>query len=99
MIERTECRKIAAAIVAPGKGILAADESIGTMNKRLASVDVEQTAENRRAYRQLVLSTPGLTDGISGVILSDETLRQHFDDGRGFPEAVRALGVLPGIKV
>ncbi len=99
MIERTECRKIAAAMVAPGKGILAADESIGTMNKRLATADVEQTAENRRDYRELVLSTPGLTDGISGVILADETLRQHFVDGRGFPEAVRAQGILPGIKV
>jgi fructose-bisphosphate aldolase class I len=99
MIERPQCRRVAAAMVAPGRGILAADESIGTMNKRLASVDVEQTAENRRDYRELVLTTPGLSEGISGVILADETLRQRFADGRGFAEAVHAQGILPGIKV
>src|SRR2546423_11949148 len=96
---RSQCRQVAEAMVAPGKGILAADESIGTMNKRLDKVGVPQTEDIRRDYRELVVSTPGLWDGISGVILSDETLRQQFVDGRGFPEAVRDQGLLPGIKV
>ncbi|GAA1279445.1 fructose-bisphosphate aldolase class I [Pseudonocardia aurantiaca] len=95
----SRCRQVAAAMVAPGKGILAADESIGTMNKRLDKVGAAQTEENRRDYRELLVSTAGLSDGISGVILCDETLRQRFADGRGFPEALCELGLLPGIKV
>jgi fructose-bisphosphate aldolase class I len=93
------CRQIAAQLVAPGKGVLAADESIATMSGRLEKAGVEATAENRRRYRQLLASTPGLADGASGIIFCDETLGQDFSDGTPFAQAVRAAGVLPGIKV
>jgi fructose-bisphosphate aldolase class I len=93
------CREIAARMVAPGKGVLAADESIGTMSSRLEKAGVEPTAENRRIYRELLSATPGLSDGVSGIIFCDETLRQHFSDGTPFAQAVHALGILPGIKV
>lgn len=89
----------AAALVAPGKGILAADESIGTMSARLAAAGAAATLENRRAYREMLVTTPGLADGISGVILCDETLRQHVSAGRTFPVALRELGMMAGIKV
>lgn len=93
------CREIAARMMAPGKGILAADESIATMSARLRSVGVEATAENRRDYRELLATTPQLSQSISGIIFCDETLRQTFRDGTPFPQAVTALGILPGIKV
>ncbi|MFP5020066.1 class I fructose-bisphosphate aldolase [Pseudonocardia phyllosphaerae] len=93
------CRDIAARMVAPGKGILAADESIGTMSSRLEKAGVEATAENRRRYRVLLSSAQGLSDGASGIIFCDETLGQTFDDGTAFAEAVNNLGILPGIKV
>ncbi|MFC4947271.1 class I fructose-bisphosphate aldolase [Pseudonocardia sp. GCM10023141] len=93
------CRQIAARMVGPGKGVLAADESIATMSSRLVGAGVEPTAEHRRQYRELLASTPGLVDGVSGIIFADETLHQHFSDGRPFAEAVLALGILPGIKV
>ncbi|MFN2496551.1 MAG: class I fructose-bisphosphate aldolase [Pseudonocardiaceae bacterium] len=86
-------------MVSRPRGILAADESIRTMSSRLEKAGVPATAENRRAYRQMLLTTPELSSGISGVILSDETFNQSLDDGRSFPEAVSALGILPGIKV
>ncbi|MFD1662390.1 class I fructose-bisphosphate aldolase [Streptomyces caeni] len=89
----------AAAMVERGKGILAADESIGTMSDRLQQVGVEPTEENRRAYREMLVTTPDLSNGVSGVILCEETLRQSVADGRPFPEAMQALGLLPGIKV
>lgn len=85
--------------MAPGKGILAADESVTTMSKRLEQAGVEPTAENRRRYRELLATAPGLADSVSGIIFCDETLRQTFSDGTPFAEAVSALGVLPGIKV
>ncbi|WP_405164877.1 fructose-bisphosphate aldolase class I [Nocardia sp. NBC_01499] len=93
------CREIATQLMAPGKGILAADESIGTMSTRLEQAGVAATAENRRVYRELLATTPDLADGISGIILCDETIKQHFSDGTPFAEAVRAVGILPGIKV
>lgn len=93
------CRETAARLMTPGKGILAADESIATMSSRLVKAGVEATEENRRAYRELLVSTPGLADGVSGIILCDETLRQRFADGTPFPQAVHALDMLPGIKV
>jgi fructose-bisphosphate aldolase class I len=93
------CRQIAEQLVAPGKGVLAADESIGTMSSRLEKAGVEATAENRRRYRELLATTAGLADGVSGIIFCDETLRQTFADGRPFAHAVHALGILPGIKV
>ena len=95
----TGYRQVAARMMAPGKGILAADESIATMSARLASADVEPTEENRRAYRALLTATPGLADGVSGVILSVETLRQRYADGTPFPRALRERGLLTGIKV
>ncbi|MCW2632892.1 MAG: fructose-bisphosphate aldolase [Pseudonocardia sp.] len=95
----SQIRQVAAEMVAPGKGVLAADESIGTMNKRLDKAGVEPSEENRRSYRELLAATPGLSDGASGIILCDETLRQSFADGTPFPQATRARGVLPGIKV
>ncbi|HLS29142.1 MAG TPA: class I fructose-bisphosphate aldolase [Opitutales bacterium] len=86
-------------MVAPGKGILAADESNGTIARRLKSVGVESTEENRRIYRQLLLTTAGLEKYISGVILFDETIRQKADNGVPFPEVLKEKGILPGIKV
>jgi fructose-bisphosphate aldolase class I len=86
-------------MMAPGKGILAADESIATMSNRLSEAGVEPTAENRRVYRELLATTPQLSDSVSGIIFCDETLRQTFSDGTPFAQAVTALGILPGIKV
>jgi fructose-bisphosphate aldolase class I len=91
--------KTAAAMVAKGKGILAADESSGTCEKRFQSVKVECTEENRRAYRQLLFGTPGIEQFISGVILFDETARQKASDGTPFPEFLQKKGIIPGIKV
>ncbi|HEX6247123.1 MAG TPA: class I fructose-bisphosphate aldolase [Nocardioidaceae bacterium] len=87
------------ALVAPGKGILAADESTPTMTKRLADVGVESTEERRRAYRELLFTTTGIESGISGVILFDETLRQQAEDGTPLVEVLQRAGVVPGIKV
>ena len=89
----------AAAIVADGKGILAADESDGTIKKRFDSIGVESTEENRRAYRDLLFTTEGVEDYISGVILFDETIRQSSADGTPFPKLLESRGVIPGIKV
>jgi fructose-bisphosphate aldolase, class I len=89
----------ARALVAPGKGILAADESDGTIKKRFDSIQVESTEENRRAYRDLLFTTPGMEDHISGVILFDETIRQSSADGTPFPKLLEEKGVIPGIKV
>lgn len=89
----------AAAIVAPGKGILAADESSGTIKSRLDSIGVESTEENRRAYRQLLLTAKGAGENIGGVILYEETLGQKADDGRPFPKVLADQGIAPGIKV
>ena len=94
-----ELETIARALVAPGKGILAADESDGTIKKRFDSIDVESTEENRRAYRDLLFTTPGAEEHISGVILFDETIRQSSADGTPFPELLESKGVIPGIKV
>ncbi|PVU84166.1 fructose-bisphosphate aldolase class I [Cellulomonas sp. WB94] len=87
------------ALVAPGKGILAADESAPTIAKRLAGIGVESTEQKRRAYREILFTTPGIGDAISGVILFDETLRQTAADGTPFAEVLRRQGVIPGIKV
>ncbi|MGH3975787.1 MAG: class I fructose-bisphosphate aldolase [Pseudonocardiaceae bacterium] len=89
----------AQAMVSRPRGILAADESIGTMSSRLEKVGVAATAENRRDYREMLVTTPDLHTGISGVILSDETFNQKLSDGNSFPLAVHALDILPGIKV
>jgi fructose-bisphosphate aldolase class I len=91
--------KTAAALVAKGKGILAADESSGTCETRFKSVGVECTEENRRTYRGLLFTTPGIEQYISGVILFDETIRQKTNDGVLFPQYLAKKGVVPGIKV
>jgi len=89
----------AAAMVAPGKGILAIDESTGTIKKRFDSVGIESTEENRRDYRQALLSAPDLGDYISGAILFDETLRQKTADGKPLVQLMKEQGIIPGIKV
>ncbi len=89
----------AQAMVAPGKGIIAIDESTATIAKRFASVGIENTEENRRAYRELLLTTPKLSDYISGAILFDETIRQSTRDGVPFAKYMAEHGMIPGIKV
>jgi fructose-bisphosphate aldolase, class I len=91
--------KTAAAMVAKGKGILAADESSGTCEKRFKSVGVDCTEENRRTYRNLLFSTPGVEQYLSGVILFDETARQKAADGTPVPQYLAKKGIAPGIKV
>ena len=90
---------IARGMVAPGRGILAADESTGTIERRFKSINVENTEENRRAYRDLLFAAKGVGQFISGAILYDETLRQKSADGTPFPQLLEKQGVLPGIKV
>ena len=90
---------IAQAMVAPGKGILAADESSPTIKKRFESIGAESTEESRRTYRELLFTTAGMADYISGVILFDETIRQACADGTPFASYLTDLGVVPGIKV
>ena len=90
---------VAKAMVASGKGILAADESTGTIEKRFAGIKVENTEENRRAYRDMLFSAKGLGQYISGVILYDETIRQKTADGTPFVQLMAKNGILPGIKV
>jgi len=89
----------ARALVAEGRGILAADESDGTIKKRFDSIGVESTEDNRRAYRELLFATEGAEEYISGVILFDETIRQSAADGTPFPKLLESKGVIPGIKV
>ena len=86
-------------MVSDRRGILAADESIATMSARLEKVGVEPTAENRRVYRELIVTTPRLAESISGIILADETFHQRLSNGRTFPEYLEDIGILAGIKV
>jgi len=86
-------------MVQPGKGILAADESLPTITKRFNAVGVECTEENRRAYRSLLLTTAGVGDYLSGVILFEETLGQTSDDGMSLPQVAERQGIVPGVKV
>ena len=90
---------VAKKLVAPGKGILAADESSGTIEKRLKSINVPSSEENRRMYREILFTTKGAGEFISGVILFDETIRQKTRDGRSFVEVLEQQGIVPGIKV
>ena len=99
MMTASELEATAREMVAPGKGILAADESTGTIQKRLESVKVESTEDNRRAYREMLFRAPGAGDHISGVILYDETIRQSGADGTPLVEILVKQGVIPGIKV
>ncbi|HRP35166.1 MAG TPA: fructose-bisphosphate aldolase class I [Gammaproteobacteria bacterium] len=91
--------KVARAMVAPGKGILAADESHPTIKKRFDTIGVENTEQNRRAYREMLFTAPGIEAAIGGVILFDETLRQQTVAGVPFPELLAGRGIVPGIKV
>jgi fructose-bisphosphate aldolase class I len=97
--ETQSLEQIAQALVAPGKGILAADESDGTIKKRFDSIGVESTEENRSAYRELLFTTEGSEEFISGVIMFDETIRQSASDGTPFPKLLESRGIIPGIKV
>src|ERR1044071_7113114 len=99
MAPNNELHETARAIVAEGKGILAADESDGTIKKRFDSINIESTEESRRAYRDMLFTTDGAEEYISGVILFDETIRQNALDGMPFPKLLAAKGVIPGIKV
>src|SRR5260370_19561401 len=86
-------------LVAPGKGILAADESSGTIKKRFDTIGCDSTEDRRRAYREMLFTTEGAADHISGVILFDETIRQNASDGRPLPKVLESVGIIPGIKV
>ncbi|KAI6182951.1 Fructose-bisphosphate aldolase [Aphelenchoides bicaudatus] len=97
--QEDELRAIAAKILQPGKGILAADESTGSIGKRLDSINLENTEDNRRKYRQLLFTTPNFGQNISGVILFDETFRQSTNNGKRFVEVIREQGAVPGIKL
>jgi fructose-bisphosphate aldolase class I len=98
-MSKEELEKVARAMVAKGKGILAADESMGTIKRRFDSINIESNETNRRAYRDMLFSTRGLEEAISGVILFDETLRTKANDGTPFPQLLAKKGILPGIKV
>jgi fructose-bisphosphate aldolase class I len=94
-----ELHTTAQEIVADNRGILAADESSGTIKKRFDTISLESTEENRRAYRDMLFTTPGLEEHVSGVILYDETIRQSSADGTPFPKLLADKGIIPGIKV
>ncbi len=94
-----ELRATALELVAPGKGILAADESTGTIGKRFDGIGVESTEQTRRTYRELLFTAPDVEEHISGVILFDETIRQSTASGVPFPELLAGRGIIPGIKV
>ena len=95
----TDLHATAQEIVADNRGILAADESSGTIEKRFDSIGLDSTEENRRAYRDMLFTTPSLEEWVSGVILFDETIRQSSADGTPFPELLAKRGIIPGIKV
>ena len=94
-----ELEATAKALVAPGKGILAIDESLPSIKKRFDSIGIESTIENRRAYRELLITTSDVGEFISGMILFDETIRQATAEGVPFPEVMQKAGIIPGIKV
>ena len=95
----TELQKTAELMSVAGKGILAADESVGTLSKRFATINVEPTEENRRRYRELLFTTPGIGEFLYGAILFEETLQQKTASGKPFTEVLLEQGILPGIKV
>ncbi|TML85754.1 MAG: fructose-bisphosphate aldolase class I [Actinobacteria bacterium] len=99
MTDLAQLEATAEALVAEGKGILAADESDGTIKKRFDSIGIESTEESRRAYRDMLFTTEGAEEYISGVILFDETIRQTSADGTPFPKLLESRGIIPGIKV
>jgi fructose-bisphosphate aldolase class I len=98
-MSRSDLERVATAMVAKDKGLLAADESSSTIKKRFDKIGLESTEENRRAYRDMLFTTPGSAQWISGVIMFDETIRQKTKDGVPFPDYLSKLGIIPGIKV
>ena len=98
-MDKKHLERIAQAMVARGRGILAADESAPTIKRRFDAIGLESTEENRRTWRELLITAPGGGESLSGMILFDETLRQSTSDGVAFPRALEAQGILPGIKV
>ena len=98
-MDKANLERIAKAMVARGKGILAADESAPTIKRRFDTIGLESTEENRRIWRELLITAPGGGESLSGMILFDETMRQATADGAPFPRALEAQGILPGIKV
>jgi fructose-bisphosphate aldolase class I len=99
VMDKNALMSTARELVAEGKGILAADESSGTIKRRLDSINVPSTEENRRAYREILFTTPGVEKFVSGVILYDETIRQKAQDGTPFAALLAQRGIIPGIKV
>lgn len=99
MVEEFKLNDIAKKLLAPGKGILAADESVSTCEKRFARYSISQTPEMRRRWREILVTTAGIENGLSGVILFDETIRQETSAGIPFAEYVAGRGIIPGIKV
>ncbi|MGZ8444136.1 MAG: class I fructose-bisphosphate aldolase [Candidatus Binatia bacterium] len=98
-MSKQELESVAQAMVAKGKGILAADESMGTIKRRFDSIKIDSNENNRRAYREMLFTTKGLEEAVSGVILFDETLRTAASDGTAFSELLSKKGIMPGIKV
>jgi fructose-bisphosphate aldolase class I len=98
-MDAQQLERTARELVPGGKGILAADESTGTITKRFDAVDIESTEENRRAYREMLFTTPDIGEYLSGVILFDETIRQKTSDGTPLPKVIERQGIIPGIKV
>ena len=98
-MSKSNLASIAQSLVADGRGILAADESTATITKRFEAIGVESTEENRRSYRELLLTTPGIGEFVSGAILYDETIRQAAKDGTPFPDVMAKQNIHPGIKV
>jgi fructose-bisphosphate aldolase class I len=98
-MSKQELEQVARALVAQGKGILAADESMGTIKRRFDSIKIESSEDNRRAYREMLFTTKGIEEAISGVILFDETIRTKASDGTPFPQLLAKKGIMPGIKV
>lgn len=98
-MSKQELESVAQAMVAKGKGILAADESMGTIKRRFDSIKIESNETNRRAYRDLLFTTKGIEEAISGVILFDETIRTAANDGTPFSQLLAKKGIIPGIKV
>src|SRR5262245_63240010 len=98
-MSKQELETVARSMVAKGKGVLAADESMGTIKRRFDSIKIESNDQNRRAYRDMLLTTKGLEEAISGVILFDETIRTAASDGTPFRQVLSKKGIMPGIKV
>jgi fructose-bisphosphate aldolase, class I len=98
-MSKQELETVARSMVAKGKGILAADESMGTIKRRFDSIKIESNDHNRRAYRDMLFTTKGIEEAISGVILFDETIRTAALDGTPFPQLLSKKGIMPGIKV